>query len=50
VKTQLVGINFAGGFGTSVEQFGASNNGRFLVFDNKLGVKNHEVWWFDRKK
>ncbi len=49
-KTQLVGINFAGGFNTTVEGFGASNNGRFFVFDNKTGVGNQEIWWFDRKK
>jgi Tol biopolymer transport system component len=49
-KTKLVTINFAGGFNTAVEQFGASTNGRFYAFDNKKGVKNQEIWFLDRNQ
>ncbi len=47
-KTQVLSINFAGGFNTTVEQFAASTRGRFFAFDNKKGVKNQEIWFLDR--
>lgn len=49
-RTNVVPINFGGGFNSTVEQFGASSNGRFFAFDNKKGVGNQEVWFLDRKK
>ncbi len=48
--TKVLTINFAGGFNTTVEQFGASNRGRFFVFDNKKGVRNQEIWFLDRTR
>jgi hypothetical protein len=48
--TKVLIINFAGGFNSSVEQFGASTNGRFFSFDNSKGVGNQEIWFLDRNK
>ena len=48
--TKVLTVNFAGGFNTSVEQFGASSRGRFFVFDNKKGVRNQEIWFLDRTR
>ena len=48
--TKVLTINFAGGFNTTVEQFGASSRGRFFVFDNKKGVRNQEIWFLDRTR
>jgi len=53
VKTQLVTINFAGGFNSGVEQFGVSGNGKYIAFDNNhdgSSPGNHELWWLDRTK
>jgi WD40 repeat protein len=50
VKTKLLTINFAGGFNSTVEQFAASNRGRFFAFDNSKGVGNQEIWFLDRNK
>jgi Tol biopolymer transport system component len=49
-EVEVVGLVFAGGFNTVVEQFGVSNNGRYVVFDNKKGVGNQEIWFFDRRR
>lgn len=48
--TKVLTINFSGGFNSSVEQFGASTNGRFFSFDNSKGVGNQEIWFLDRNK
>ena len=48
--TKVLTINFAGGFNTTVEQFGASSRGRFYVFDNNKGVRNQEIWFLDRTR
>jgi WD40-like Beta Propeller Repeat len=49
-KTYAVHIDILGGFNTTVEQFGISNSGKFVVFDNQSGVRNQEIWWIDRTK
>jgi Tol biopolymer transport system component len=49
-KAKVLTINFAGGFNSTVEQFGASSRGRFYAFDNKKGVRNQEVWFLDRTR
>jgi hypothetical protein len=49
-KTKLLTINFAGGFNSTVEQFGASTNGKYFAFDNRKGVGNQEVWFINRSK
>ena len=36
--------------GRTVEQFAASNRGRFFAFDNSKGVGNQEVWFLDRNR
>jgi hypothetical protein len=46
----LVGISFAGGFNTALEQVGASSSGRYFVFDNRQGVGNQEIWFLDRAR
>jgi hypothetical protein len=46
-------INFAGGFNTSVEQFGVSSAGKYISFDNGHGGggrANQEIWFLDRTK
>jgi hypothetical protein len=50
VKTKLLTINFSGGFNTTIEQFAASNRGRYFAFDNSKGVGNQEIWFLDRNK
>ncbi len=49
-RAKLISINFSGGFGSSVETFGISKNGRFVAFDNSKGVGNQEIWFLDRNK
>ncbi len=52
-KTVLQTINFAGGFNTSVEQFGVSSAGKYISFDNGHGGggrANQEIWFLDRTK
>jgi len=52
-KTVLQTINFAGGFNTTVEQFGVSSAGKYISFDNGHGGggrANQEIWFLDRTK
>jgi Tol biopolymer transport system component len=49
-RTKLLTVNFSGGFNTTIEQFAASNRGRFFAFDNSKGVGNQEIWFLDRNK
>lgn len=49
-KTKLLTLNLAGGFNSTVEQFGVSTNGKYYTFDNKKAVGNQEVWFVNRTK
>ncbi len=49
-KVKATTIDFAGGFNSSIEQFGASTSGKYYAFDNAKGVGNQEIWFLDRTK
>jgi Tol biopolymer transport system component len=49
-KTKMAVVNPAGGFNSSIEQFGVNATGKYFTFDNAKGVGNQEIWFFNRSK